>query len=109
MRLGAYLILAGLLLAGLVAAGAGAWRLAYNAGADAERVRCAAVRQAIDDAVAAQAKQAAADLEAVRGQGDEALARVLRALRSQRVYVDCRHSAEALRNLNEALTGRPSP
>lgn len=108
MRLAAILIAAGVLLTGLTAAGAAAWRAAYNAGADAERAKCAAVRQAIEDAVEAAEKRAAGDLEQVRAQGDQALARVLGAVRSQRVYVECMHTPEALRAINEALTGRPA-
>lgn len=102
-----YALLGGVLLWVGSIAGAGWW--AYGAGQDSElatQAREDKVRTIAADAAATAAATAISKIEVQRVEITQPM---LREVREKRVYVDCRHSADGLRGLNAALTGRAEP
>ncbi len=100
------------LLAGVVLWGAsvgGAFWYGTSTGRDGEIAKRAAVDQAVADTRKLAMEGAADAISKIQVRNTTVQGRVETIVRDNPVYRDCVHPADVMRNINEALTGRPGP
>jgi hypothetical protein len=85
----------------------GAFWYGTGIGRDGEVAKQAAVSKAITDTREEARKGAADAISKIQVRNTRVQGRVETIVRDNPVYRDCRHDADQLRNINEALTGRP--
>lgn len=78
-------------------------------GKDGEIARQASIDKAIIETRTAALEGAADAIAKIKVTNTTIRGRTDTIIRNDPVYVECKHSADGLRNINEALTGRPGP
>lgn len=92
-----------------VASALGAYWYGTGVGRDGERARQADINQAIE-ATRLAAQQGAADaISKIKVTNTTIRGKTETIVRENVIYRDCRHDADGVRLINEALTGRPQP
>jgi uncharacterized protein (UPF0333 family) len=100
-----YAILGAVVLWG--ASVAGSFFYGQAVGKDGEVAKQAAINQAIIDTRKAAQEGAANAIAQIKVTNTTIRGRTDTIIRNDPVYVDCRHSDIGVRNINEALTGKP--
>lgn len=89
---------------------AGACLYGYNtghtAGADAELNRQIEIKQAIEETREIALQGAASEIAKIKVQNTTVMGKVTTLVRDNPVYVDCKHSDDGLRLINQAITGK---
>lgn len=86
---------------------AGAFFYGQGIGKDGEIAKQASINQAIIDTRVAAQEGAANAIAKIKVTNTTIQGRTDTIIRNDPVYFDCRHSSDGVRNINEALTGRP--
>ena len=102
-----YVILAAVVV--WAATGVGAFWYGTGVGAAGEIAKQASVTQAIADTRKAALEGAANAIAQAQIQHTTIKGRVETIVRENVVYRDCKHTDDGLRDINQALTGRPGP
>lgn len=76
-------------------------------GKDGEIAKQASINQAIIDTRVAAQEGAANAIAKIKVTNTTIQGRTDTIIRNDPVYVECKHSADGVRNINDALTGRP--
>lgn len=90
-----------------LASAAGAFWYGTGVGRDGEIAKQAAVKQAAEDTRKLAMEGAADAISKIVVRNTTVQGRVETIVRDNPVYRDCRHDPDQLRNINEAITGRP--
>jgi len=77
----------------------------YQAGIDSEINRQVEIRQAIEETRKLAMEGAASEIANIKIQSTTIQGKVTTLIRDNPVYVDCKHTPDGLRLINQALTG----
>lgn len=95
--------------AGAIAGAASVFFYGVQVGEDRAAARAASTQEVVDKAIEARDLQTADLLAKIEVQNVQITQPVVREVRTNTVYRDCRHSPDGVRALNDALVGRPQP
>lgn len=85
----------------------GAFFYGSGVGRDGEIAKQASIQQAIEDTRIAAQEGAAHAISKIKVANTTIRGKTETIIRNDPVYVDCKHSPDGMRSVNEALTGRP--
>jgi hypothetical protein len=91
-----------------VASIGGSYWYGTSVGKASEIARVAEIKQAIEDTREAAKQGAASEIAKIKVRNTTVQGKVETIIRDNPVYRDCRHSDDAMRLLNESLTGKQS-